>query len=101
MREAFYADPATEYEVWDDDDAVADSEFPLLYSTADPPNIRSRLHVICVLYTHAETLEQRMALLDQLEALALEAAAQTAVELLEGGWRPDISLPPPPLKAVS
>jgi hypothetical protein len=98
MRTAFYEDPATEHEVWDDE---SKAEFPLLYSTAEPPSIRSRLHVICALYANAVTVEQRLTLLDHLEALAHEAAALMAVELLDGGWRPDVDLPTPPLRAVS
>lgn len=52
------------------------------------PQIRSRLHVICALYAHTPSVERRMALLDHLETLTLEAAAALAQDLLEKGWRP-------------
>lgn len=77
-----------DHDVWDDDEDPPAREFPLLYSTADPPNIRSRLHVICALYAHTEGAENRLILLDQLEAMTLEAAQHLALELLEAGWRP-------------
>jgi hypothetical protein len=73
----------------DDDPDSFEHDFPLLGSLSDPPNIRSRLHVICALYAHTPKLEARLALLDSLEALALQAAHLLAVELLESGWAPD------------
>ena len=73
----------------DDDLASFENDFPLLGSLSDPPDIRSRLHVICALYAHTPKLEARLALLDSLEALALQAAHLLAVELLESGWAPD------------
>ena len=60
----------------------------MLYATAEPPKIRSRLNVICALYAHTDGVGNRLILLDQLEALTLEAAQQLALELLEAGWRP-------------
>jgi len=64
-------------------------EFPLLGSLSAPPDIRARLHVICALYSHARSPASRLAVLEQLEQMALEAAQVLAVELLENGWRPD------------
>lgn len=52
------------------------------------PKIRSRLHVICALYANTPTIARRLALLDHLETLTLEAAAILALDLLEQGWRP-------------
>ena len=98
MRTAFYEDPATEDEVWSDEPKA---EFPLLYSTVEAPSVRSQLHVICALYANAVTIEQRLTLLDHLEALTLQAAGIMAVELLDGGWRPEVDLPAPPLRAAS
>ncbi len=73
----------------DDDLNSFQNDFPLLGSLSDPPDIRSRLHVICALYAHTPRLEARLALLDSLESLALQAAHLLAVELLESGWAPD------------
>jgi hypothetical protein len=73
----------------DEDMNSFDHDFPLLGSLSDPPDIRSRLHVICALYAHTPRLEARLALLDSLENLALQAAHLLAVELLESGWAPD------------
>lgn len=53
-----------------------------------PPSIRSRLHVICALYAHTPQPERRLALLDHLERLTLEAAEMLAAHLLASGWRP-------------
>ncbi len=51
------------------------------------PDIRSRLHAICALYAHTACPKARVALLDRLERLALQAAQALAVDLLENGWR--------------
>lgn len=56
-----------------------------------PPAIRSRLHVICALYAHTPQPERRLALLDHLERLTLEAAESLAAHLLASGWRPRTS----------
>lgn len=52
------------------------------------PSVRSRLHVICALYAHTPQPERRLALLDHLERLTLEAAEMLAAHLLASGWRP-------------
>jgi ABC-type cobalamin/Fe3+-siderophores transport system ATPase subunit len=61
----------------------------LLHAPAPPLDIRARLHVICALYAHARTQAHRLALLEQLEDMALETAHLLAVDLLRNGWRPD------------
>lgn len=53
-----------------------------------PAGIRSRLHVICALYAHTPQPERRLALLDHLERMTLEAAESMAAHLLASGWRP-------------
>ncbi|KQW72000.1 hypothetical protein ASE17_03770 [Phenylobacterium sp. Root77] len=53
-----------------------------------PASIRSRLHVICALYAHTPQPERRLALLDHLERMTLEAAESLAMHLLASGWRP-------------
>lgn len=53
-----------------------------------PVSIRSRLHVICALYAHTPQPDRRLALLDHLERMTLEAAEQLAAHLLASGWRP-------------
>lgn len=55
------------------------------------PAIRSRLHVICALYAHTPQPERRLALLDHLERMTLEAAESLATHLLASGWRPRTS----------
>lgn len=67
----------------DEDLNCFDNDFPLLGSLSDPPDIRSRLHVICALYAHTPRLDARLALLDSLENLALQAAHLLAVDC----WR--------------
>jgi len=59
---------------------------------APPPgvNIRGRLHVICALYAHTQDPKARLELLDRLEDLAMQAAHELAVDLLENGWRPEV-----------
>ncbi|WP_255367643.1 hypothetical protein [Caulobacter sp. UNC279MFTsu5.1] len=64
-------------------------EASLLHAPAPPLDIRARLHAICALYAHARTPAQRLALLEQLEDMALETAHLLAVDLLRNGWRPD------------
>ena len=54
-----------------------------------PPSIRERLHVICALYAHTRSPEQRTAVLERMEALALEVAHGMAMDLLANGWKPD------------
>jgi hypothetical protein len=61
-------------------------QFPNL--TADPLPIRPRLHVLCALYAHSRQLDQRLSLLEGMEALTLQLAQALAVDLLEKGWRP-------------
>ncbi len=56
-----------------------------------PASIRSRLHVICALYAHTPQPERRLALLDHLERMTLEAAESLAAHLLASGWRPRTS----------
>ncbi|CAN7408441.1 hypothetical protein LJR164_002571 [Phenylobacterium sp. LjRoot164] len=53
-----------------------------------PASIRSRLHVICALYAHTPQPDRRLALLDHLERMTLEAAESLAAHLLASGWRP-------------
>jgi hypothetical protein len=53
-----------------------------------PASIRSRLHVICALYAHTPQADRRLALLDHLERMTLEAAESLAAHLLASGWRP-------------
>ncbi|WP_374654795.1 hypothetical protein [Phenylobacterium sp.] len=55
---------------------------------APPASIRSRLHVICALYAHTPQPDRRLALLDHLERLTLEAAEALAAHMLASGWRP-------------
>ncbi|WP_454759461.1 hypothetical protein [Caulobacter segnis] len=74
------------------------SEFSLLGSSFEPPNIRARLHAICALYAYTPVQERRQELLDGLEALTLEVAHLMALDLLENGWRPDAASPPSPSK---
>ncbi|WP_165185045.1 hypothetical protein [Caulobacter soli] len=64
-------------------------EHSLLHEPAPPLDIRARLHTICALYANARSPAQRVALLEQLEGMALEAAHLLAVDLLRNGWRPD------------
>jgi hypothetical protein len=49
--------------------------------------VRARLHLACVLYANAETLEQRMQLLDDFQAFMLGYACDEALDLLRCGWR--------------
>lgn len=72
------------------------SEFSLLGSSFEPPNIRARLHAICALYAYTPVQERRQELLDGLEALTLEVAHLMALDLLENGWRPDAASAPSP-----
>ena len=65
------------------------SEFSLLGSSFEAPNIRGRLHAICALYAHTPAQERRLELLDALEALTLEVAHLMALDLLDNGWRPE------------
>ncbi len=65
-------------------------DFPLLGAPAKTPNIRGRLHAICALYAHTQDPKARLELLDRLEELALQAAHELAVDLLENGWKPEI-----------
>lgn len=53
-----------------------------------PSPIRTRLHVLCALYAYSGRLDQRMSLLEDLEAFILRRAQAMAAELLEDGWRP-------------
>ena len=71
----------------DDQDDCFDLTFPPSRSPIETPDIRSRLHVICALYAHTPCPKARIALLDSLERLALQAAQALAVDLLENGWR--------------
>ncbi len=61
----------------------------LLHAPAPPLDIRARLHTICALYANARSPAHRVALLEQLEGMTLEAAHLLAVDLLRNGWRPD------------
>ena len=65
------------------------AEVSLLHATTPAPDIRERLHAICALYAHTRSPEQRLALLERLEGLALETAHIMAVDLLANGWKPD------------
>jgi hypothetical protein len=65
------------------------SEFSLLGSTFEPPNIRGRLHAICALYAHTPAQDRRLELVNALEELTLEVAHLMALDLLDNGWRPD------------
>ncbi len=58
--------------------------FPGLTLSAAPSPIRPRLHVLCALYAHSRRLDQRLSLLEDLEALILQHARTLAAEL--GGW---------------
>lgn len=71
------------------------SEFSLLGSSFEPPNIRARLHAICALYAYTPVHERRQELLDGLESLTLEVAHLMALDLLENGWRPTMGEPTP------
>ena len=64
------------------------SEFSLLGSMFEPPNIRGRMHAICALYAYTPVQERRAELLDALELLTVEVAHLMALDLLENGWRP-------------
>ena len=70
-------------------DSVPASEFSLLGSAFETPNIRGRMHAICALYAYTPVQERRAELLDALEDLTLEVAHLMALDLLENGWRPD------------
>lgn len=65
-------------------------EYSLLGAPPTTPNIRGRLHAICALYAHTCDPKARLELLDRLEELALQAAHELAVDLLENGWKPEI-----------
>lgn len=65
------------------------AEASLLHAPPPSFDIRTRLHSICALYAHARSPSQRLALLEQMEEMTLEAAHQLAVDLLRNGWRPD------------
>lgn len=76
-------------------DGLADPQgADLLNVVRSVPNIRERLHTICALYAH-EKPHRRPRLLDHLESLALEAAAELAQSLLAAGWRPVADEPEP------
>jgi hypothetical protein len=62
--------------------------FPGQAVSADRSPIRPRLHVLCALYAHSRQLDQRLGLLEDLEALVLQRAQILAAELLRDGWRP-------------
>ena len=64
-------------------------EMSLLGAPERQMNIRGRLHAICALYAHTQDPRSRLELLDRLEELALQAAHELAVDLLENGWRPE------------
>jgi len=70
-------------------DTTPASEFSLLGSAFEAPNIRGRLHAICALYAYTPVQERRAELVDSLEHLTLEVAHLMALDLLENGWRPD------------
>ena len=65
------------------------SENTLLHAPPPPLDIRARLQGLCALYCHARTPAHRLAVLEQLEDMALETAHLLAVDLLRNGWRPD------------
>lgn len=65
------------------------AETSLLHAPPPAVEVRTRLHAICALYAHTRSPAQRLALLGQLEVMALEAAHLLAVDLLKNGWRPD------------
>ena len=71
-------------------DDIGSADFSLLGAPAKPPSIRGRLHAICALYAHTQDPKARLELLDRLEELALQAAHELAVDLLENGWKPEI-----------
>ncbi len=78
--------------VWDDDGPSVPAEDPRPKVTLKAcPKVRSRLHVICALYAHTPSVDRRLALLDHLEQLTLEAAEMLAADLLARGWRPPVS----------
>ena len=86
-------------EIWSlDDQWPQDEAGATLAAWRAPPEFRRRLHAICALYAHARP-EQRGAILDHLESLALEAAATLAENLLDGGWRPSPQQSQPPIRA--
>ena len=64
--------------------------YDLMGSRLTPPDLRARLHGICALYAHTRGRAERIALLEQLEQMALEAAQILAIDMLENGWRPDV-----------
>ena len=70
-------------------DEGRDMDFALLGAPAKTPNIRGRLHALCALYAHTQDPKARLELLDRLEELALQAAHELAVDLLENGWKPE------------
>lgn len=82
-------------------DQAPPSEFSLLGSSFEPPNIRARLHAICALYAYTPVQERRQELLDGLEALTLEVAHLMALDLLENGWRPEPSASPSPSRPAA
>jgi len=59
----------------------------LLNSLRSLPSVREKLHTVCALYAHTRP-DRRVALLDHLERLTLEAASMLAEDLVEIGWRP-------------
>jgi hypothetical protein len=61
---------------------------PDLKSDTADLSIRPRLHVLCALYAHSRQLDQRLSLLEGLEAVVQQIAQARAVDLLEKGWRP-------------
>lgn len=75
-------------------DPMAVSEFSLLGSSLETPNIRGRLHAICALYAYTPAQERRAELVDALEDLTLEVAHLMALDLLENGWRPEPAAAP-------
>ena len=70
-------------------DTTPASEFSLLGSAFEAPNIRGRLHAICALYAYTPVQARRAELVDALEDLTLEVAHLMALDLLENGWRPE------------
>jgi hypothetical protein len=70
-------------------DSAPPSEFSLLGSDFQAPNIRGRLHAICALYAHTPAHERRIELVNALEELTLEVAHLMALDLLDNGWRPE------------
>jgi hypothetical protein len=66
-------------------DDASEPSWLLLNSLRPLPDVRDRLHSICALYAYTNSAHDRLALLDHLEDIALQAAAQMAHELLEQG----------------